>query len=340
MILLDSLYVNNGGAKVLLDYLVEEIEKKRVNCFYLFDDRCINDYKFIPNERKAFLKATLYNRHHFYKNNKSSFTKVFCFGNLPPSIKLKINVFTYFHQLLFLKTPQSSTLFVKLKLHFQTRVLNFIKCKTDYWLVQSELVREGLSLKYNIDSANIKLMPFYPSLQMKDNNFKRRNDGFIYISNGPNHKNHQNLLKAFCNYFDEYKKGVLHLTISDKFPELIQLIKDKKSLGYPIINHGYIDRNDLVEIYQSNKYLIFPSLAESFGLGLIEAMESGCDVIGADLPYTYAVCNPSIVFDPLDVNDIERALFESQSDNVKKTEQLVFNRVDELINLLCKNQQN
>ena len=118
------------------------------------------------------------------------------------------------------------------------------------------------------------------------------------------------------------------------YPELLHLVKTKIDLGYPIINHGFIERNDLIEIYQSNGYVIYPSLTESFGLGIVEAIENGCNVIGADLPYTYVVCNPSLVFNPLDVNDIKRALVESQLDNVKGTEQLVFDQIDELISIL------
>lgn len=195
------------------------------------------------------------------------------------------------------------------------------------------LIKKRLASKYKIQLEDVKLMPFYPPFKNEVKHYNRKKDGFVYISNSGMHKNHLNLIEAFCKYFDEYQKGELHLTISDQFTELIQLIKAKKDLAYPIINHGFISRNDLVEIYQTNKYLVFPSLAESFGLGLVEAIESGCNVIGADLPYTYAVCNPSIVFNPLDVNDIKRAFVESQSDAVKETKQLVFNQIDELIAL-------
>jgi len=334
MILLDSLYINNSGGKVLLNYLVATLEKEKINCFYLFDDRCSKDYGFVPKERKQFMKASLFKRHLFYKKNKHRFSKVFCFGNLPPTIKLDVPVFTYFHQLLFLKIPNSSSNFAKLKLKMQTAVINMIKLNTDIWLVQSSFIRKRLSSKFNIDLKNINILPFYPPLIGNSNDSYVRNEGFVYVSNGSQHKNHKNLIEAFCNYFDEFKRGVLHITVGEKFPELIELIANKKSLGYPIVNHGFINRDDLINIYQTNEYLIFPSLAESFGLGLVEAIENGCDVLGADLPYTYAVCKPSIVFDPLDVNDIKRAMIESQSTEVKKTEQLVFNQIDDLIDLL------
>ena len=334
MILIDSIFVQMGGAKVLLDYLIKNIENEKIDCFYLFDERCKDDYGFIPKERKLFLKASLLKRHIFYKENKLIFYKVLCFGNIPPTLKLNFPVITYFHQTLFLNIPDSVSFFIKMKIKLKTSILSFIKSNTDTWLVQSDFIRNRLASKFKINLADVKLMPFYPPLKNEIKNYKRRTDGFAYISQGGLHKNHSNLIEAFCSYFDEYKKGTLSITISNEFPELIEMIKIKNSLGYPIINYGIVKRDDLVEIYQTNKYLIFPSLGESFGLGLVEAIENGCNVIGSDLPYTYAVCNPSIVFNPLDIHDITRALATSQLDNVKETEQLVFNKIDDLILLL------
>lgn len=335
MLLIDSLYINNSGGKILLDYLVETLEKNKIKTYYLFDDRCSSEYEFIPKNRKVFVKANLLNRHKFYKRKKDKFKKVLCFGNLAPSIQLDIPVFTYFHQPLFLEVPQSLSLLHKVKFKLKTIILDSIKSNTNIWLVQSENIRKSLVSKYKIKKSHVKLMPFYPPLN-SEKNYDRRKDGFVYISNGGPHKNHNNLIDAFCNYYDKTSNGTLHLTINDDFLELKTIIQTKIDEGYPIVNHGFIERHELVKIYNSNHYLIFPSLAESFGLGLVEAIENGCKVIGADLPYTYAVCNPSIVFNPLDVEDIEKALIQSQLDQVKETEQLVFNQIDELIKLLTQ----
>lgn len=336
MLLLDSLYINNSGGKILLEYLVEQLEKNKIPVFYLFDERCKDDFQNVPKRRKVYLKANLLNRHRFYRRKGGTFSQVLCFGNLAPTIPLKVPVYTYFHQPLFLKVPESFSLLNKVKFKFKTIVLDSIKSNTNIWLVQSEYIREKLVSKYEVKTNQVKLMPFYPPLQSSEESYHRRKDGFVYISNGGPHKNHNNLINAFCNYYDKNNNGILHLTINDDFPVLKTIIQTKIDEGYPIVNHGFIERNELVKIYKSNNYLIFPSLAESFGLGLVEALENGCKVIGADLPYTHAVCKPSITFDPLDVSDMERAFIESQSEHVKDTEQLVFNRIDDLINLLKK----
>lgn len=338
MLLLDSLYINNSGGKILLEYLVEQLEKHKVPVFYLFDDRCKDDFKNVPKRRKVYLKANLLNRHQFYRRKGKKFSHVLCFGNLAPTIALKVPVYTYFHQTLFLELPDTLSFINKIKFKIKTKILDTIKSNTSIWLVQSLNIKKGLMSQFELKKSQVRILPFYPPLKKNKKVFNRRKDGFVYISNGGAHKNHNNLIEAFCKFFDKYNKGILHLTINEEFPELLNLINEKTAAGYPILNHGFINREELVEIYKSNHYLIFPSLTESFGLGLVEAIENGCKVMGADLPYTYAVCKPSIIFNPLKVKDIKRAFVESQAEHVKDTEQLVFNEIDELIELLTKSE--
>ena len=337
MLLLDSLYINNSGGKILLDYLVEILETHKIPTYYLFDERCKGDFPMVPNRRKVFMKATLINRHSFYKRKKKKFSHVFCFGNLAPTIPLDVPVYTYFHQLLFLDTPESMSVRDKMKAKVKSMVLNALKSNTNVWFVQSEQVKTRLASKYKVDINDVQLLPFYPPLdQHQQKVYERRKDGFVYISSGSLHKNHLNLIEAFCNFYDAEKKGILHFTIAPEFTALISLINQKIEEVYPLVNHGFVKRHDLVEIYQSNEYLIFPSLAESFGLGIVEAIENGCKVIGADLPYTYAVCKPSLVFDPLNIANMEMAFKQSQTEDIKPTEQLVFNQINQIVNLLKK----
>ena len=75
-------------------------------------------------------------------------------------------------------------------------------------------------------------------------------------------------------------------------------------------------------------------MSESFGLGLLEAIDNNCKIIGADLPYTYAVCNPSLVFDPNEVDSIVSSLSLSLENNVKDSSSKVNNNINKLIELL------
>ena len=333
MILLDSLYINNGGGKILLDYLIKSLEETNIEVFYLLDERIINNCISIKSyNHTRFLKASLFNRYIFYKKNKINFSAILCFANIPPNIKMDSKVYTYFHQTMFINTTGDFNLKDKIKFKLKIIFLNFLVKNSDYWLVQNKNIKNGLSKKYLIDKAKIYLIPFYPSVKSKSIN--KKENTYLYVSNASVHKNHDILIEAFCAFYDKFKKGVLTLTVSENFKEIYELIEKKKKADYPIENVGYVNQTELADIYGANRFFIFPSLAESFGLGLVEAIENECDVIGADLPYTYEVCKPSIVFDPNDIHSIKKALEKSLEKNIKKTESITVNQINKLIELL------
>ena len=57
--------------------------------------------------------------------------------------------------------------------------------------------------------------------------------------------------------------------------------------------------------------MIFPSLCETLGLPLQEAMSAGLPVLAADLPYAREVCGDyASYFNPRDVDSIEKAIGE------------------------------
>lgn len=334
MILVDSLHINNSGGKILLDYLVEQLEKEGFNVFYLFDGRCKNDFYHIPNSRKLFLKASLITRFKFYRKNKHKFKTVLCFGNLPPLIRLDAVVYTYFHQKLFLEIPKEIPIKDKIIYQIKALVLNLLQKNTDFCIVQTQTMKNSFLKKMpRIGNGAVLIIPFYPSI--KNTCIESRGeDSFVYVSSGAKYKNHFNLIEAFCSFYDLKKRGELHLTIGKNFNDLNSVIEIRIKEGYPIINHGYVPRAELGMIYGKASFLIYPSLSESFGLGIVEAIENGCSIIGADLPYTYAVCKPSLVFDPNDIGSISDSFKLALTEEVNSTQQLVFNEIDNLLALL------
>jgi glycosyltransferase involved in cell wall biosynthesis len=334
MVLIDALYINDGGGKVLLDYLVRNLEKTDKEIYYLFDNRIINN---IPEIKKTntvlFLKASLLNRHIFYNKNKNSFTSVLCFGNLPPNIRLNVCVYTYFHQLLFLKITGNLTIKQKILYSLKIKVLNFFKKNTDFWIVQTELVKKLFIEKYDVLDNKILMLPFHEELP-ETQSLLRKPKSYVYISNATPHKNHKLLIKAFEQFYLNHKIGELYLTVSEDYKEIYDLIIEKQKLNIPIINLGYVSRQEIGQIYLQSEFMIFPSLTESFGLPLVEAIEKGCKIIASDLPYTYAVCEPSIVFNPLNENEIINSLSLSQKINVKPSFSKVKNEINQLLELL------
>lgn len=335
MILVDSVYVNNSGGRILLDYLVRSLLPYE-NVYFLFDQRCAGSYNFIPSCRKSFLRASLKERDCFYRDHSDDFDFVLCFGNLAPTRRIRAKVFTYFHQLLYLNVPLSVPFKSRALFRSKAFVFGQLLRNTDYILVQSPNMARLCESKFRYAKGKLMVLPFFPDEDL-DNYGKHPKGNLIYVSSGAAHKNHFPLIDAFCDAYDTLGYSRLTLTVSKgSNPKLEDIIRDKEDLGYPIRNIGFVDRDRLIDEYNNSEYLIFPSLEESFGLGLVEAIECGCKVIGADRPYTYQVCQPSIVFDPLDPNSICNAILKSQGSHIPQTRLLISNEIDRLVKLLTQ----
>ena len=67
MLLVDSLYINMGGAMGLLRYFVSSLQERNVDFFLLADSRCGDEFNSLPYTKS--LPATLKERKNFYKQH-------------------------------------------------------------------------------------------------------------------------------------------------------------------------------------------------------------------------------------------------------------------------------
>jgi len=56
-----------------------------------------------------------------------------------------------------------------------------------------------------------------------------------------------------------------------------------KELKVPAVHYIDITNDDLIELYKSAKFLLFPSLEEGLGLPILEAQVCGCPVVTTDI---------------------------------------------------------
>jgi glycosyltransferase involved in cell wall biosynthesis len=336
MLLIDAIYINTGGGMVLLEYLIENLNLCKTKVCYLLDNRIAHKNTYIKeSDRIIYMKSSVYSRYKFYKKNKNVYDTVFCLGNIPPLTKLNSKVYTYFHNSIFIKVTGDFNYFERVKYVLKVFLIKKLARNTDEWWVQTESMKNRFRLKFKEENSRIKVLPFFSQIKKCEKNILRAKNTYIYVSNATPNKNHLRLINAFCSFYDDCRQGKLLLTVNKDYVFVIQEINDKIMKGYPIENLGYVDRNKLNEVYESCEYIVFPSLEESFGLGLIEAIESGCKVLGADLSYTYQVCEPSIVFDPLNESSILNAFNDSLDGNIKESKILVKNEIKSLLRELC-----
>lgn len=335
MVLIDSIYINNGGGVVLLRYLIEELRKSNLDYFLLLDKRTKNEFSNLMLDKVEFLPASIIYRHLFYLKNRHRFSKILCFSNIPPSCKTQAEVYTYFHNLALFEADSDVPLIKRTLIQLKLTFIRIFAKNTNWYIVQSAYVKDVFVRHFSFLKQRIKIIPFFKPIEIAEIYplSVKKDKNFIFVSDGHSHKNHVTLLKAWALVNKKDPSLKLFLTISNQYSNLIKEIA-KSNLN--IENLGYISQKELHQYYFSCKFLIYPSLVESFGLGLIEATEFGCEVIAADRPYVFEIVKPFAVFDPLNPNDIaETVLYalHEKNDNIK-TQVRVKNEIKTLIRLL------
>ena len=335
MILIDSLYINMGGGKVLLDYLCSRMIERGMEFTLLKDERC--GVLHCDNNMKnvIMMKAGLKERKFFYKKHREEFSAVLCFGNVPPPIKMPCRVHTYFHNINLLSIPSEFPLMRKMRNWLKQRYITSLAKNTDTWIVQTKNTEACLRKVLPCNNKQVLQLPFYyipEELKAQANNITGRKD-YILVGNYTGTRGHDELLGAFYLLKDKGITPTLHLTVSDD-NSFSKEIDHAISEGVQIQNHGIVPYSELVEIYGQCKATIYPSINESLGLGIIEAIEAGCDVIASDLPFTHSICRPSEMLAQRTLKDIANAVIRYERGVSPKSQLLIHDCVEELIDML------
>lgn len=333
MILLDSLYINNSGGFRLLEYLVAELQKRKADFYLLADARCLGRFDSCKHVR--YMNASLWERNKFYKAKAGKFSSVLCFGNIPVPMRMDVPVYTYFHNINLLTLAEAHSLPVKVISWLKREVFRHYKKNTDYWLVQTSNTANELINHLGETPERVKLMPFYELPEgVADIANEPHGDDYVFVAVDVPGKGHQELLEAWRVL---HKRGIdktLHLTVQQESP-LLGKIKDAQREGVKVENHGVIPFKEVFELYKQSKAIIYPSHNESLGLGIVEAVTAGDDVIGSDLPFLHSICKPSAVFNPYSAESITEAVEKYEKGECGRTALTVRNQIEELIDLIA-----
>ena len=333
MVLIDALYINNSGGFRLLDYLVRMLSRAEILFCLLADERCRGRMDHCQNVQ--YMKASLRNRRIFYTSHYNDFAKVFCFGNIPVPIKLKVPVYTYFHNINLLTLKEARSFKELVAMWLKRQVFRALKNNTDLWIVQTSNTSNELKAHLHESDERVIILPFFElSNDFQSLRCTRHGDDYVYVSNYTGAKGHETLLEAWKIL---HKRGIdktLHLTVSYHRTSYLEKLKEAQDQGVHIINHGSIPFDKVLSLYQESKALIYPSHNESLGLGIIEAISAGCDVIGADLPYIYAICKPSVTFNPFSAESVADAVCQYEIKQFDKSDLIINNRIDDIIELI------
>ncbi|NMV41888.1 glycosyltransferase [Ralstonia insidiosa] len=132
---------------------------------------------------------------------------------------------------------------------------------------------------------------------------------FYYPADGVGHKNHTTLLRAWQYLAKEGLTPKLQLTLR---PD--ELARAAKAAGvtleamHGIENLGRMSREEVLDGICRCSALIFPSLAETFGLPLLEARMLGTPIVASERDFVRDVCSPRETFDPESARSVADAV--------------------------------
>ncbi len=132
---------------------------------------------------------------------------------------------------------------------------------------------------------------------------------FLYVGNFYPHKNVERLILAFSSI----KSGAQLVLVGpdDFFADRTRELINKLNQERKIILFYNPKIEDFVFFYKNALALVHPSLAEGFGLPLVEAMHFGLPIIASDIQVFKEVLGDQYLsFDPRNVNDLKNKIDE------------------------------
>jgi len=181
-------------------------------------------------------------------------------------------------------------------LHYQPPFRNkiiysILKKRINRVLTVSESAKKNIHEHYNMPLQKIKAIyhgidraQFYQEIISQ--NRLRKMFGFegeylLHISNYQPKKNCINIIKAF-NHYKKYNNSKVQLVIGGGIYwgyELVENEISKSPFKEQIVKLEHLPSDKLRLLYSNAKVFLFPSLHESFGLPILEAMACGVPVI-------------------------------------------------------------
>lgn len=333
-IYLNATNISRGGGKSLLISLIKSIPDA-LNITIQIDERLDVPSGVGKNITFRRIRPTLFGRlsaDYWLKKRSAARDLIICFGSLPLFFGAKARQIVFVQNLYLIegKALKGFSLKTILRIWLERIWFNWAKYGVKDFVVQSQNMRHLLLKKIGFKWASrVYILPFSSSLDIglnhnEENLFKMkpipRQVKFIYVASGEPHKNHKSLIAAWRELKRNKLCPALFLTIDPlEFNQLCNWIDGEVKANFlNIINLGSIPHEAVLDWYGKVDALIYPSLFESFGLPLIDALNFGLPVLAPELDYVRDIFDPIESFDPNSPTSIARAVRRFLKDPVDR----------------------
>ncbi len=312
--------VHTGGGRSLLNALLQSLPTDS-GVVALLDTRMETPDTLPHNLEVKRVKPSVWQRlraEWWLARATSSKDAVLCFGNLPPLFRTAGRVIVLVQNRYLIDDVSLKGFPHKAQLRLQIeRWWLSAKAENAYaFVVQTPSMEAILRASGKARGKPVYVLPFVSVSDGYQRSLTPPQTGtgvsstFLYVGSGEPHKNHRQLIEAWCLLAQEGLFPALWLTLDGHAnADLCAWIGQKKQdFRLNLQNLGGQSHAQIKQLYTQVQALIFPSTFESFGLPLIEARQAGLAVIASELDFVRDVLDPEQVFDPQSPVSIARAV--------------------------------
>lgn len=340
IIFVNACNIHTGGGKVILnDFISATKFFNQINFIIYIDSR----FNFTEFERKNVSFTKTKKRQRFlvcFDIEKQTHNDdiVIYLTNIPPIIRHKCKTILVQSNRFVIDYFSLSGFSIKTKIRiYAERLLFFINNNnTDYFVVQSESMSSVLQNKgiHKNKIITIAYKNTNDKFTKTNVSHKKQKDVFLYVSSDYPHKNHKNLIGAWCLLSKDNIYPKLVLTIDKNTSLHNSIVKKVEKYGLNIDIFSNLERKNIIYLYKQSTALIFPSFFESYGLPLVEANHHKLPVIASELDFVRDILDPVETFDPNSAKSISRSVKRFLKIKEDKTEIVTpVNFIDSVINL-------
>ena len=314
--------VHTGGGRSLLNALLQSLPTDS-SVIALLDARMETPETLPHNLEVKRVKPSLWQRlraEWWLARATSSKDAVLCFGNLPPLFRTagRVIVLIQNRYLIDDVSLNGFPLKARLRLQIERWWLSARAVNASAFVVQTPSMEAILRSSGKARGKPVYVLPFVSVSEGYQRSLTRpqpqpgkgASGTFLYVGSGEPHKNHRQLIEAWCLLAQEGLFPALWLTLDGHAnADLCAWIAQKKqNFGLNLRNLGRQSHEQIKQLYTQVEALVFPSTFESFGIPLIEARQAGLAVIASELDFVRDVLDPEQVFDPQSPVSIARAV--------------------------------
>ena len=144
---------------------------------------------------------------------------------------------------------------------------------------------------------------------------KKREDFILAVGTLEPRKNFKRIIEAYISLRTEKKISDKLIIVGKKGWLFDDILTIPEAFQDDIIFKGYVSEDELIRLFQTAHFFIYPSMYEGFGLPILEAMACGCPVITSNTSSMPEVAgDAALLVDPYQIEEIKNAIYTLTND--------------------------